>query len=244
MNSHQERVLQSFRRVQGFLTANAEYVKADQAKTPALAAQLEALNGIVNRLMEHATQQDTQLAQSLLIAKDEREKRREVLSTHMASIAKVARALRGTIPGIGVLTMPKGNIQSAALITAASVMARKAEIYAPVLIEHGLPTDFVKQLEDAAAALKGSLDARGQARAARAGATRGLESELGLGRRVVEIMDATLTRVLRAVPPKLAEWQHVKRVTVRGAVVRGPVEAVEGSPTRVAASPTMETKAA
>src|SRR5258705_3016587 len=188
MNGHQERVLQSFRRVQGFLAANAEYAKADQAKTPALAAQLEALNGIVERAMDHATRQYTQLAQSLLVSKDEREKRREVLSTHMASIAKVARALRGTIPGIGVLTMPKGNIQSASLITAASAMARKAEIDAPVLIEHGLPTDFVAQLEDAAAGLKVSLDARGQARAARAGATRGLESELALGRRVVEIM--------------------------------------------------------
>src|SRR6267378_3464067 len=108
MNGHQERVLQSFRRVQGFLAANAEYAKADQAKTPALAAQLQALNGIVERAMDHATRQYTQLA----------------------------RALRGTIPGIGVLTMPKGNIQSASLITAASAMARKAEIYAPVLIEH------------------------------------------------------------------------------------------------------------
>lgn len=64
--------------------------------------------------------------------------RREVLSHHMASIAKVARALRGTVPGIAVLSMPKGNIQSAALITAATVMARKAEISQAVLVENGL----------------------------------------------------------------------------------------------------------
>src|SRR5205814_10561846 len=104
--------------------------------------------------------------QSLLISKDEREQRKEILATHMGNITKVARALRGAVHGIGVLSMPKGNIQSAALITAATVMARKAEIYAPVWIEHGLPTEFIKQLEDATLALKGSLDARGQARGA------------------------------------------------------------------------------
>src|SRR3712207_4299872 len=130
MNAHQERVLQSFRRVQGWLAANPHYVAKDgPASTPALAAQLEALNGIVQRVTDHAAQQDTQLAQSLLISKDERDRRQELWSHHMASIVKVARALRGTVPGIGVLAMPKGNIQTAALITAAAVLARKAETY-------------------------------------------------------------------------------------------------------------------
>jgi hypothetical protein len=73
--------------------------------------------------------------------------------------------LRGTVPGIGVLAMPKGNIESAALIGAAAAMARKAEIYRAVLIENGLPGDFIQQLDGAGAELKGSLDARGVARA-------------------------------------------------------------------------------
>ena len=252
MNSHQERVLQSFRRVHGWLVANPQFVaKNGPASTPALATQLDALTGIVTRAMDHATTQDTQLAQSLLISKDEREQRKEVLSGHMGTIAKVARALRGSVPGIGVLSIPKGNIQSTSLITSATVMARKAEIYASVLIEHGLPTDFVTQLEDAAAALKGSIDARGQARGARAGATRGLESELGLGRRVVDIMDATLTRMLRGSPEKLTEWKHVKRVTLRGSMSRASVSAVavqptaiQPLPTEIQASPTSAPKAA
>ena len=48
-----------------------------------------------------------------------------------------------------------------------------------------------------------------------------VESELALGRRVVEIMDATLTRVLRVRPAEMVEWQHVKSVTVKGTVGRG-----------------------
>ena len=251
MNSQQERVLQSFRRVQSWFATYPEYSTAGPTGSPALATQLDALNGIVQRATEFAAEQDTQLAQSLLVSKDEREQRREVLSHHMASIAKVARALRGTVPGIGVLSMPRGNIQSAALITAATVMARKAEIYKAVLIENGLPTDFVQQLEASATSLKQSLDARGRARGARVGATRGLEAELALGRRVVDIMDATLTRVLRLQPSRFAEWQQVKRVTQRGTVSRGAVGSVDGlptlaqaSPTEVVESPTAGTKAA
>jgi len=231
MNTYQERVLQSFRRVQGWFAANPQYLANDgPASTPALAAQLDALNGVVQRVSDHAAQQQTQLAQSLLISKDEDDRRRELLAVHMASIAKVARALRGTVPGIGVLAMPKGNIESAALIGAATAMARKAEIYKAVLIENGLPVDFIQQLDGAAADLKGSLDARGLARAARTSATRGVQTEIALGRRIVEIMDATLLRVLRFQPAKQAEWQQLRRVTVKGSVARGAAAAVQSSP--------------
>ena len=238
MNSQQERVLQSFRRVQSWFVTYPEYSTKDPAGSPALATQLDALNGIVTRATEFAAEQDTQAAQSLLVSKDEREQRREVLSHHMASIAKVAKALRGQVPGIGVLTMPKGNIQSASLITAATVMARKAEVYASVMVEHGLPTDFVRQLENAATKLKDSLDARGRARGARTGATRGLEAELALGRRVIDIMDVAVTRILRSQPARIAEWKNVKRVTLRGSAVRGSASGVEVLPTGVEASPT------
>jgi len=240
MDSHQDRTIQSFRRVEGWFVANPEFTATGtggSTKTPALAAQLDALHGVVSRASDFAASQNTQSAQSLLIAKDEKDIRRDLLAEHMASIAKVARALRGTTPGIGVLSMPKGNIQTAPLITFATAMARKAEIYESVLVEHGLPEDFIKQLDDAAAKLKASLDARGEARAARVGATKGLASELALGKRVVEVMDASLTRKLRSSPARLAEWKHVKRITVRGTAVRPAVGSVQSSPTPVQTLP-------
>src|SRR5687767_3721012 len=116
MNAQQERVFQSFRRVQGWWAANQSYVVSESPDVaPAAAAQLDALTGIVARLTDHITSQETQQAQTMLISKDEREQRKEVLSHHMATIVKLAKALRGQVPGIGVLSMPKGNIQSAAL---------------------------------------------------------------------------------------------------------------------------------
>lgn len=239
MNSHQERVFQSFRRVQGWYEANPAYrVIAPQEVAVALATQMDALTGVVQRLTEHVAQQETQAAQSLLISKDEREQRTEVLTHHMGTIAKTARALRGVVPGIGVLQMPRGNIQSAALITAASVMARKAEVYRSVLVENGLPTDFPEQLEAAAMRLKASLDARGLARGARTAAGRGIETELNLGRRVVAILDATLARVLRREPVKWAEWRHVQRVTQRGHVSKGDATGFEVQRTVISTAPT------
>ncbi len=101
MNTYQERVLQSFRRVQGWFAANPQYVaKEGQASTPALAAQLDALNGVVRRVSDHAAQQQTQLAQSLLISKDEDDRRGDLLTVHMhrsrRSRARCAARCRGS----------------------------------------------------------------------------------------------------------------------------------------------------
>ena len=123
MNGQQQRVVESFRRVQGWFQANGEYVvTVDGSAMPnPVANQVRALDEVVDSVMDHVARQQTELAQSLLVSKDERELRREVLTHHMAPIARIAKALRGQVPGIAVLTMPKGNIQTAALITAATL---------------------------------------------------------------------------------------------------------------------------
>jgi len=223
MTGLQERILQMFRRILGWFAANVLYV----TNNPALATQLDTLTGIVSRMSDHAAAQETHHAQTLLISTEETEKRREVLSHQMVPIAKVARALRGTVPGIGVLTTPKGNISTPELVTAATAMALKAGIYKEVLIESGLPADFMEQLTTATAALKASIDSRGLARAARVAATEGVGTEETVGRRTVAIIDALITRQLRADPSKLAEWQQLKRVVLKAGNGRNPTTPVD-----------------
>ena len=259
MDAHQERVFQSFRRVQGWFAANSQYVSGASSEVAmALSAQLDTLRAVIDRLTQYVAQQETQADQSRLISKDEKELRREVLSHHMATIVKTARSLRGSAPGIGALAMPRGNISTPNLITAADVMAKKAEIYRSILVENGLPTDFVQQLTDSAERLRGSLDARGLARGSRRAAAEGVSTEIKLGRRIVAIMDASLKRVLRREPVKWAEWRHVQRVTQRGVVSKADSTGYEvqrtvlgGSPTAPVASqtdvvgaPTVQEKAA
>ena len=247
MNAYQERVAQSFRRIEGWFVANPEYT----ASNASLGKQVEALGGIVSRLSDHAAAQDTQRSQSLLISKDELEKRREVLVHHMAPIAKVARALHGMVPGIGVLALPKGNLSAPEIIMAANAMAQKAEIYKDVLVDSGMPANIIERLQGAAAALKASMDGRGLARASRAAATKGVETELAMGRRIVAIIDAVITGEIRSDPSKLAEWQQLKRVELKGVVGKGsagvvdtatvPVETAQG---KVATGPGTVVKAA
>src|SRR5436305_4500417 len=222
MTGYQERVLQLFRRILGWFAANMQYL----ADNPSLAKQVEVFSGIVTRITDHATAQETKHAQTLLISTDETEKREE-LESHMARIAKIARALRGTVPGITVLSMPKGNVSTPGIVMAATAMTEKAEIYKDVLVESGMPADFIEQLTAAAAALKASIDGRGLARASRVAATTGVESEEALGRRTVQIIDALVTRQLRKDPSQLAEWKQLKRVTVKGVAVRAPLGVVD-----------------
>jgi hypothetical protein len=216
------RVLQSFRRVLGWFGAHPEAIPAqagDGGQAPALATQIDALTGVVGRLTDHGTDQKAQALQSTLISKDEKDVRNDVRA-HLRGIVQVAQALRGTVPGIGMLKMPASNIQAEPLVGAAESMSRSAAIYQDVLTEHGLPKDFVAQLDTTTTKLRQSIDARGAARSRRAGASKGITEELALGRRIVSLMDATLQRTLRTEPVPLAEWRHAKRVTTRSGAVR------------------------
>lgn len=71
------------------------------------------------------------------------------------------------------MSLPKGNVSTPEIIAAPTAMAEKAEIYKDVLVESGLPADFLAQLTGATAALKASIDGRGLARASWVAATRG-----------------------------------------------------------------------
>lgn len=234
MTGYQARLQQLFQRVVAWLLVNMQYVTGN----PSLAKLLETLTGIVNRMSDHAAAQETQHAQTLLISKDEIEKRREVLSYQMTPIAKVARALRGTVPGIGVLTAPRANVSNPQLITAATAMAQKAEIYKDVLVESGLPADFIEQLTAAAAALKASIDGRGLARASRVAATKGVLTEEMLGKRTITMIDTIVTRLLRDDPAKLAEWKQLTHVVAKGVVVRAPLGVAETGSTPIETSAT------
>jgi len=203
---------------------------SDDAAIPPLVGQYNALGGVVDRLGAHDADLKTQASQSTLIANGEKELRSDVLA-ELRSLSAVARALRATIPGIGVLKMVDSQSESEPLVRAATSFSAQAVIYQSILVEHGQPHDCIKRLDDATQRLRQSIDARGEARSRRAGAAQGIREELALGRRIVMILDASMTRMLRTQPVALAEWRHVKRVTLRGATSRTVVADITPSVT-------------
>jgi hypothetical protein len=99
-----------------------------------------------------------------------------------------------------------------------------------VFAEHGLPTDFLDQLDSATAALQESVDARGVARSRVAAASTALARDLTLGREIVTMIDASLTHSLKSDPAMLASWRQAKRATIKGVTSRTVVPVVPIQP--------------
>jgi hypothetical protein len=117
-----------------------------------------------------------------------------------------------------------------------------AAIYKDVFVEHGLPADFLEQLDGAMSALKSTVDARGVAQSRRVGASTGLAEDLALGRQIVTMIDASLTHALKSDSSTLASWRQTKRATVKGVMSRagvggGPIVVGGGSPVIGGGSP-------
>src|SRR5471030_1322251 len=102
MNSHQQRVLFSFRRVVNFVDERPQLTAAATGESAGVANQVAALKGVVSRATAQATDQHTLAASARGVSRDEAQLRADLLDHHLKSIVTVARGLRGTVPGIGV----------------------------------------------------------------------------------------------------------------------------------------------
>jgi hypothetical protein len=213
-----QRFLQSFRRVEGWSTANDDVLKAAPA---AVAALVGKLGEAVVRIEQAATQQDMHHRLSTRSSTDAKLRRTDVREA-MRPIAQVGRALRGVVYGISAISkMPGSSVDNEGLVKAAFSMVENATIFKAALIEHGLQPNCIETLQTAAEALKASVDARGLARSAGVGASNALRADISEGVKLVSLVDAGLQPFLRGNPSKLASWRNAKRVTVKGVV--GPV---------------------
>ena len=226
MQTPQMRGLQAFRRVAAWFTDHPQVIANSGSSSAALASQVDALKKVVDSMTAGATEQTIQLGQATLAAKDEMDLRTELRSVHVKAIVKVAGALRGKVPGMGVFKQPSTKLHSETLLHAAEVIRTTASIYKDVFAEHGLPADFLDQLDSASSALKESVDARGVARSRVAAASTALATELSLGRQIVTMMDAALTHALKSDPATLASWRQAKRATIKGVTSRVEVPVV------------------
>ena len=97
-------------------------------------------------------------------------------------------------------------------------MVENAAPFRTTLVEHGLQPDCIETLRTAAAALKASVDARGNARATAVGARDGLRADVPQGKELVSFIDAGLMPLLQNNHAALASWRNAKRVTIKGVV--------------------------
>jgi len=230
MTNKQQRSLQSFRRVQGWAVAHTDILNAAPAP---VSAHLATLNEVVTRIETNAVRQDSQHRLSTRSSTDATQRRTAVLDA-MRLIAQVARGLRGSIFGISVISTTPRKADNEALVTAANSMVENAVIFRTSLIGHGLQPDCIETLQSATAALKSSIDARGQAKSAGVGATKGLHADILAGKNLVSFVDAGLAPQLKNDHVMLASWRNAKRITSKGVV--GTIIPLIDTPSSVAPS--------
>lgn len=240
MDNKQQRYLQSFRRVQGWAAANDDILTAAPGPVAALVGKL---GEVVARIEQGAAQQAAQHHRTTRRGTDAKVRRAEVRAA-MSPIAQVGRTLRGTVYGISAISkMPGRNADNEQLAKAAVSMAENASIFRDTLIEHGLQPDCIEALQAAAEALKASVDARGMARSAVVGASKGLRADISQGIRLVSLIDAGLQPLVRTNASRLASWRSAKRVSIKGVVgVIAPPASASNAPSTPSA--TTETNAA
>jgi len=189
-----------------------------QAAPAPVHAHFAALGEVIARIETDVVTQASQHGLRTRTATDA-DLRREAVRDAMRPITKVARSLQGIVFGIGAITqMPHTRWDNDKLVTAANSMAGNATAFSKVLIDHGLQPDCIETLLSAAAALKSSVDARGSAKATAVGARDGIRAGLKEGKKLVSLLDAALTPILKADPASLASWNNAKRITVKGVI--------------------------
>lgn len=210
MDAHDKRVSQSFRAVEAWADSHTALVP------PEAAAQVEALRGVNQRLAQYVIDQEHQDRTRSGNTVTVKQLRRELQQNHLMPIAAMARSVVAITPELEVaLRVPRPTADDAKLLASANAIAKIGDAHKDVLLQHGLPANFVDELRAHAATLQAAVDERRQATSRRVGATKGIATELKAGKLVVQSLDVALTRVLRTQPGLLAEWRNTKRVTIK-----------------------------
>jgi hypothetical protein len=212
MHVQQEAVLETLRQMQRFLDDNGEKLDAVNK-----AAARQRLDEMAVQIAAHAVAQVAGRRSSEGETAKQRALRVALRSDHMRPIAVVAGQKLREQPEFKLLRLPPWNIRGPGLTTAAYDMANAAEKYTDLFIHDGLPIDFVAALRTAAVALDQSIDARGQSRGQRAGATEGLKAETKRAKVLIKVLDSLVRPTLGTNDELLRQWQlasHIRRERV------------------------------
>jgi len=216
MRSRQGNVLETLRRIQGFLDANgARFTSINSS------ALRQNIDDTVARLTAGAVDQEAGLRGSLGETAKQRAARLTLRKYYMRPIATVARLKLRGMPEFFSLRMPRASLTGERLIAAASAMLEAARKYQTVLVDSGVSEDVIANLEAASAAVKASIDTRAGHRARRAGGTSGLLSQERRAYAMVVLVDAAVTQVIADDGALLGQWNTAKRVNRKTGPVAG-----------------------
>lgn len=210
MQARTKQGLQTVRRVQNFLEGRDIALAMG-----AMSAHADALGQALERLEQHATDQEA-LAREARAATDiKRELRQALRREYLRPIALTAAYLFADEPGLRAGFRLAKELDDEGLLQVAYGFAERADVHRASFVAKGLAPDFVERIRRAADEFRSSGVQRALVLGRRTAATQGLLAEVRKARQLVRLIDAMLSPRLASRPELLAEWKSVSRFARR-----------------------------
>jgi hypothetical protein len=207
MQVRQQKLIESYQRVQVFLESNPAPGTAGITEARAM------LDAALVELKDHSTAQ--LFGRQLSRAERQRviARMKRLRNQHMRPIVAIAKAQAGRMPGIrDELQMPAGGLGSGNLLAAAGAMRNAAANHVPIFVEAGLPADFLDRFDAAMGAIRQALGGHAVNIGTKVGANEGLKAQLQRARQAVDILDPLVQTAFEGNDVVLARWRAAKRV--------------------------------
>ena len=244
MQVKQEKVLDTGKRVQGFLDTQGS------ALGTTVPAQLRAqLDAAVTKLSGAQVDQETlgQAAKAEIARQNAI--RKEVSVDFLVPIGRIVRRAFPKSPDFQALVVPAGLTRKSDFLGKVTAATAAAATHAQDLINHGMPADFITQMQAAVGQLSASVDTRGKQVSLHEGTATAIKEATKAIRDAVHIMDGNMRRALKKNQPLLTTWIAAKRVqaTVVTPLAGGDLNATPNpvpAPTPVVSAPVVSAPAA
>ena len=216
MHARQRKLLETFIKVDEFLTRNREV--GERVVNP---RARENFLECVKRMAEHMNQQDAFKRFALTSTSTKRKLRDRLIDDHMRPLAVVASAGMNDMER-KAFTIPERKQPFLDHVAAGHGMAAAAKEREEVFLAHGFPADFIAQLLAATEELNRAITMRSKAKSLRVNATAGIKAEADAALVALRVIDSQIRRAIKDDNILLTQWESVSHLTrVRSRSVRG-----------------------
>jgi hypothetical protein len=138
--------------------------------------------------------------------------RKEVKVDFLIPIGRIVRRAFKTSPDYQAMIVPTGLTRKGDFLGKVTAATAAAATHAQDLIDHGLPADFIAQMQTAVAQLAASVETRGKQVGLKQQTVKALKDSSKAIRDVLHIIDGNMRRALKKNQPLLTNWIATKRI--------------------------------
>jgi hypothetical protein len=163
-------------------------------------------------LKELDTQDLTHMAASVSARAHRKEIAREALLARLQAVSQTARVLAEDAPGLDLQFPMPNSVSDQTLLTTGRKFVRDAELLRSQFLAHGMPANFVADLNALVDGFERAVRDRGLGREARRAARVSTQAALASGLAAVRSLNAIVTNHLRDDEVTRTVWEQARRV--------------------------------